>query len=121
MKALKILFSIIILVCVILYLYIFRQQAIAVNYIPNEFEHCGNKIGGQNKEYLEIVKWLENNKEGWVASFVTYAPNNLYTHPAFSVNVLKGSVIVSYKTEYGYPQLVKTIKHNINSECAKDS
>ncbi len=103
------------------YFYIFRQQEIAVHFIPNEFTYCGKKILGKDKEYQEIVGWLKKNKSGWVASYVTYASKQVYHHPAFVVNVLEGGVVVSYKTDYGYPQLIKTINHGLNMSCKKNS
>lgn len=101
--------------------YIFRQQEIAIRLIPNEFEYCGKKVWGEDKNYQEIVTWLKQNKEGWVLSYATYVPKQVYRHPAFTVNVMEGGVVVSYKTDYGYPQYAKTINHGINLECTSNS
>lgn len=90
-------------------------------FIPEEFTYCGKKIWGSDKEYQEIVSWLKQNKDGWVSSFVTYVPTQVYRHPAFVVNVIEGGVVVSYKTDNGYPQFVKTITHGLNMSCAKNS
>jgi len=106
---------------VAIYCYTFRQQEIDVHFVPNEFTYCGKQIWGKDKEYQEIISWLNNNRNGWVLSFVSYVPKQIYRHPAFVVNVLDGGVVVSYKTDYGYPQYVKTIDHGLNLHCDKNS
>jgi len=123
-KVLKIIGVIVVLlICVLAstYLYVFRSQKIDIGLIPNEFEYCGRTVWGSDKEYQEIVKWLKHNKKDWVTSFVSYVPNQVYRHPAFRVNVFKGGVVVSYKTDYGYPQYTKTIDHGISLECTSNS
>jgi hypothetical protein len=123
-KALKIvgiLFLLVAIIFVSAYFYVFREQEIAVRFIPNEFEYCGSKIWGNDEEYKKIVSWLKQNKDGWVLSYVTFVPNMVYRHPAFVVNVIEGGVVVSYKTDYGYPQYVKTIEHGLSTKCARNS
>lgn len=102
-------------------LYVFREQGIDISYIPNEFEYCGKDVFGSDKDYQEIVSWLKQNKEGWVLSYASYVPNYIYHNPAFRVNVQKGMVVVSYKTDYGYPQYVKSIKHGLRLNCENNS
>lgn len=121
LKIIGVIASILLLVGVGTSLYVFRQQEIAIRFIPSEFEYCGKKVWGNDKHYQEIVTWLKKNKDGWVLSYVTYVPKQVYKHPAFNVNVLEGGVVVSYKTDYGYPQYVKTISHGINLECTSNS
>ena len=123
-KALKVIGYVVLLLALVgvgTYFYIFRQQEIAVDFIPSEFTYCGKQIWGNNKEYQEIVSWLKQNKDGWVISYVTYVPTQVYHHPAFRVNVTEGGVVVSYKTDHDYPQFVKTINHGLNMACAKNS
>ena len=107
-----------ILIVVSAFLYIFREQSIDIGLIPNEFAYCGEAIWGNDAEYQKIVSWLKDNKEGWVISLVTFVPKQVYSSPAFNVNVMENSVVVSYKTDYGYPQYVKTIQHDLNNKCA---
>jgi hypothetical protein len=104
-----------------LYLYTFRQQEIEISLIPNEFSYCGKQISGNENEYQEIVSWLRSNKDGWVLSYVSYVPRQVYSHPAFVVNVMDGGVIVSYMTDYGFAQYAKTIEHGFGMSCAKSS
>lgn len=121
---LKILVRVLLLLIVIAisaYFYIFRQQELAVRFIPNEFEYCGKTISVGDKSYEEIVRWLKKNKNGWVLSYVTYVPRMVYRHPAFIVNVLEDGVVVSYKTDYGYPQYARTVAHSLNTQCAPNS
>ena len=123
-KALKVLsyiFLCLALVIVGIYFYVFREQEIKVNFIPSYFNYCGKQIDSKDSEYKEVVSWLNQNKGGWVLSFVSYIPTQVYRHPAFSVNVLKGGVVVSYKTDYGYPQYEKTINHGLKLVCASNS
>ena len=103
------------------FLYMFRQQAIDVQFIPNEFAYCGDQIWGNDQEYREIVDWLKNNKDGWARSVVTYVPKQVYDSPAFKVNVMDSGVVVSYKTDFGYPQFVKSINHGLRKNCAENS
>ena len=103
------------------YLYVFRGQEIRIDYIPLEFEFCGNSISKGDSEYDEIVQVLTNHKDDWVASFTSYVPTQVYYSPAFTVNVLNKQVVVSYKTDEGYPQFVKLIKYDWVSTCAKYS
>jgi len=104
-----------------IYLYIFRSQEIDLTYIPKEFTYCGKQIWGKDKEYKEIITWLKQNKVGWKFSYVTYVPRQVYHYPSFVVNVLEGAVVVSYKTDYGYPQYIKTINHDLKLTCVKSS
>ena len=123
-KALKIIgdiTTILVLIGAGAYLYLFRQQEIAIRLIPNEFEYCGKKVWGNDKNYEERVTWLKQNRDGWILSYVTYVPKQVYRHPAFTVNVMEGGVVVSYKTDSGYPQYAKTINHGINLECTSNS
>ena len=123
-KALKIIgdiTTILVLIGAGAYLYLFRQQEIAIRLILNEFEYCGKKVRGNDKNYQEIVTWLKQNRDGWILSYVTYVPKQVYRHPAFTVNVMEGGVVVSYKTDSGYPQYAKTINHSINLECTSNS
>ena len=106
-----------VLVVVGIFFYVFREQEIKINFIPNYFNYCGKQIDPKDPEYQEIVSWLNQNKDGWVLSFVSYVPTQVYSHPAFSLNALKGSVVVSYKTDYGYPQYEKTIDHGLQLTC----
>jgi len=107
----------VLLISIVGYLYIFRAQQIDTGLIPNEFNYCGKQIYGNNKNYKEIISWLKNNKSGWVSSFITFVPNHVYHTGAFRVNVLPDVVVVSYKTDYGYPQYVKRGKHSLSIKC----
>jgi len=109
--------TILILISAAIYLYVFREQKIDVGLIPNEFTYCGKKIYSNNKNYREIVSWLKTNKTGWVSSFVTFLPGHTYSSGAFNVNVISDIVVVSYKTDYGYPQYVRTGRHSLNVKC----
>jgi hypothetical protein len=99
--------------------YMLREQSIDVDFIPNEFSYCEHAISANDPKYIEIVNWLHDNKDGWVISPASYLPVRLYGHPAFKVNVMKGAVIVSYKTDDGYPQYAKAVQHGLALECEK--
>ena len=103
------------------YLYVFRVQEIRTDFIPPKFEFCGKSISKGDQEYDELVKVLTINKGGWVTSFVSFAPTQVYYSPAFKVNVMGKQVVVSYKTNEGYPQFVKLIQHDWLGSCAKYS
>ncbi|QYJ95607.1 hypothetical protein [Shewanella spartinae] len=62
---------------------------------------------------------LTNHKDGWVASFTSFVPTRVYYSPDFQVNIVGKQVVVSYKTDDGYPQFVKLIKYDWSSVCAK--
>jgi|GEM_PF-3471903 len=119
-KTLKVLVCITVILLVTasaIYSYVFREQSINTKLIPNEFTYCGKKIGGKNPEYTKIVAWLKSNNNEWSASFITFEPKQVYWHSAFSVNVLESAVVVSYKTDYGYPQYIKLINHDFDLLC----
>ena len=101
------------------YLYVFREQAIRTDFIPPKFEFCGKSISKGAQEYDELVKVLTINKGGWVASFVSFVPTQVYYSADFKVNVMGEQVVVSYKTNEGYPQFVKFIQHDWTGSCAK--
>ena len=121
LKILGYIFLCLILIVVSIYFYVFRNQEIDVSFIPNEFNYCGRQIYGKDTDYQEIVAWLRQNKDDWVLSYVSYVPTQVYRHPAFVVNVLKGGVVVSYKTDWGYPQYAKTVEHGLKLVCASNS
>ncbi len=101
------------------YLYIFREQQINILLIPNEFTYCGKQIYGNNADYKEIVSWLNNNKNGWVTSYVSFIPKQTYKSASFQVNILDNAVVVAYKTDYGYPQFIKRTDHRMSKKCIK--
>jgi len=103
------------------YLYVFRDQDIRIDFIPPEFEFCGKNISKGDQEYDELLKVLTAHKDGWVASFTSFAPTQVYYSPAFKVNIVGKQVVVSYKTDEGYPQFIKLIKYDWSGSCAKYS
>ena len=109
-------------VCFLLaYLYIFRDQDIRVDFIPPQFRFCGEVISKGNANYDNVVTLLKENKSGWETSFVSFVPSQVYDSPGFRVNILENTVVVSYKTDDGYPQYVKNIRHDLGEVCAKHS
>ena len=108
-------------ICTAGYLYIFRQQQIDVGLIPNEFSYCGRQIYGADPDYKEIVSWLKANKDGWVTSYASFAPLHTYQANAFKVYVFPEAVVVSYKNDYGYPQFIKSGKHQLAVQCPASS
>ena len=92
-----------------------------MRFILNEFTYCGEKIWDKDKEYNEIVSWLHQNRHGWVRTFLSYEPKQVYQNPVFNIALLDDAVLVSYETDYGYPQYIKTIKHGLNMECVTDN
>jgi len=103
------------------YFYIIRSQEIRIDFIPEQFEFCDKNISKGNSDYDEIVRILTHHTGGWTASYTSYAPIRVYYAPAFQVNVIGKQVIVSYKTDAGYPQFIKLIKHNWPKNCTKSS
>jgi hypothetical protein len=103
------------------YLYVFRQQAIEIKFMPSEFSYCGKTISENDSDYKEIEAWLKNNQDDWVLSFVSYVPRQVYKHPAFAINVMDGAVTIYYKTDDGYPQYFKSINHKLELTCAESS
>ena len=102
-------------------LYIFRSQSIDVDLLPSEFEYCGKQIWGANEKYIEITNWIKNNSEGWSPSYASYAPELWYSYPSYRIGLLKKGVVVSYKTDNGYPQFYKSINHGLSMACANGS
>lgn len=103
------------------YLYLAREQAIEVSFIPNEFKYCGKIITSNDREYKEISAWLHENRSGWRQDWNTQIAGVVYSYPAFSVVVFKGGVSVSYKTDSGFPRFIKSVDHGLNIECATNS
>ena len=109
----------VILIGIAVYLYIFREQEINLDLIPENFEYCNQTITTEDKEYQEIVKTLKQNKVGWVQSVASYIPKQTYVNDDFTIIVLKNALVVSYKVDGGYKQLVKTITHGLDNTCPK--
>jgi len=103
------------------YFYVFREQEIRTDFIPPQFEFCGKSISKGDQEYEELIKILTLHKGGWVISFVSFSPTQVYNSPAFKVNVMGKQVVVTYKTDEGYPQFVKLIKYDWSGSCVKYS
>lgn len=117
MKLLLIIATMIILFTIALYLYIFREQEIQLDLIPERFEYCNQTITTENKAYQEIFELLKHNKGGWVQSVASYIPEQTYMSEYFTVTVLKDALAISFKTESGYKQLVKSIDHELATNC----
>ena len=97
--------------------YHFREQEIDVGLIPNKFSYCAHEIYGSNIHYQEITNWLKKNKAGWNISYASYVAGIEYRSPAFNISVHPNFVVVWYKTDEGYPQFVRSIKHQLPMEC----
>ena len=116
-KVIGYLLGVLIVITLGVYLYMFREQSIDIDLVPTEFKYCGKQIYGDDESYENIVKWLKNNSDDWVLSFASYVPIHRYYHGAFNVNVHREAVIVSYKTDYGYPQFIKQGQHDLPLSC----
>ncbi len=97
--------------------YFFREQEIDTTLIPNEFRYCGKQIWGNNPEYIKIVAWLRENNGGWTPSFASYTQDHFFDGKHFIVNVLDEMVVVSYKTDHGFPQFTKSGEHGLDKQC----
>ncbi|MGX5200357.1 hypothetical protein [Aliikangiella sp. IMCC44632] len=121
---LKIFLSIVgvfILLAVVGLAYLFRPQSIDTAMIPNEFNYCGKVIWGKDKEYLNIVKWIEDNRDGWTQNWHTHYAGQGYHYPAFQVTIFPDFVAISYKTDWGYPQYTKSFTHDLVINCESES
>ena len=103
------------------YFYVFREQEIRLDLIPAQFEYCGRNISEGDINYDEVVTVLTKQKGGWVSSSTNYEASQHYYAPAFQVKVIGKQVVVSYKTDEGFPQFIKLIKYNWSNTCAKYS
>lgn len=88
-----------------------------MGYLPSEFVYCGKRINADNANYKELILWLNKNKSGWVSSYASFAPSQVYYSPSFKVNIMPGRVVVAYKTADSYPQYVKNIKDRLGANC----
>ncbi len=111
MKALKYLVLFTFLTGLSVYLYTFRDQTLDMSYFPPSFKRCGQTITNSEHDYIYIKNLLAKNNQGWVVSFVSYAPQKTFQAPDFSINVLDDYFVVNYKSNGGYKQLVKTIEN----------
>ena len=116
MKILGYIFVILVGLTTVAYLYIFKWQTIDT-LTPPEFTYCGSQIWGSNPKYVEITQWLKNNKDDWDRSYASYVPGVEYRTGSYQINVLSNTVVVSYKTDYGFPQFVKQINHGLEISC----
>ncbi|MHC9512073.1 hypothetical protein [Kangiella sp. M94] len=117
MKIFISIFVSLILIGIAVYLYIFRELEINLDLIPEHFEYCNQTIITKDKAYQEIFELLKQNKDGWVQSPATYAPMQTYQHNDFTIIVLKNALVVSYKVDGKYKQLVQTINHGLATKC----
>ena len=98
-------------------LYVFREQEIDLDMLPNEFKYCGKQIYGNDPDYIKIISWLKQNKDGWRLSYASYVRKHVYDGRHFIVSVLDEMVVVSYKTDYGFPQFTKSGQHGLSKSC----
>lgn len=117
MKTLIYILTSLILIGIAVYLYIFREQVIDLELVPDHFEYCNQTITTEDKAHQEIFELLEQNKGGWVQSVASYIPEQTYMSEYFTIIVLKNALVISYKTEDGYKQLVKSIDHELVTDC----
>lgn len=102
-----------------IHLYLFREQLIDTDLIPDKFSYCGGKIDTNSEAYQAIVLWLNANKEGWRASSKTYAPRHVYYSKSYKINVMEGMVVVSSETDHEPLQFIKKIDHQLVTNCPK--
>lgn len=113
-------FTLILLVAFAIYAYLTWNRTIDTA-IPTEFEYCGKSIWGRDPEYLRIKDWLIQNREGWTTNWHTYYAGEGYYYPSYQIYVFDDFIAVSYKTDWGFPQYTKSIKHELEVNCGKGS
>ncbi|MES0490706.1 MAG: hypothetical protein ABUK01_11970 [Leptospirales bacterium] len=107
----------------VLFLYLNRDQKLDfASILPQEIEHCGNTLGPEHTEYVELRVWFESNQGGWTNTPATYVPGSTYTGSTISVNVLENGVIVNYKAKHnGWYQVKRLKKSNeLSNTCKKN-
>lgn len=101
---------------IVLIAYLLRPQTISVS-IPPEFTYCDKQIFGGDSEYLEIKKWLEENSSGWRWNWHTPYAGEGYYGGSYNIAVFSEFVAVSYKTDWGFPQYIKSFDHGLVVNC----
>ena len=117
MKILFLMLGVLLLASTFTYFYIFREQEIDLEFVPDYFEYCSRTITKNDHDYQKIIALLRENQDGWTQSSATYAPKQTYKHDDFIITVLQDAIVVSYNTSHGAKQLVKTINHGLANDC----
>lgn len=121
LKIIGVLILAVVLIFAAIFLYVFRPQSIDVGLLPQEFQYCDKPIWGADGKYVEIRSWIKSNNEGWRLSYASYNPKLSYSYPSYKIGLLESGVVVSYKTDYGYPQFYKSINHGLSMVCTNGS
>ena len=114
--------TIAILIMVVI-LYWGRDQNINfLSRLPKTFNYCNVEIKKNNKAYIELASWLENNKNGWSNSPAYYIPTTLFKSELISINILKTSVVINYSNNgTNWHQVIKGKKRNELLMACKNS
>jgi hypothetical protein len=115
-------FAVVILLITAFYLVFFAQK-IDPRYLPAQLQHCGNTLQPNDIQYKQLANWLDKNRQGWGMSFAKLKKENNEKNPlrfessAFWVEIEVDRVVVSYKTDFGFPQFIKYTSHSLPIEC----
>jgi hypothetical protein len=115
-------FGVIILLIAAFYLVFFAQK-IDPKYLPAQLQYCGKTLKPEDTTYQQLASWLAKNRQGWGMSFAKLERDNSkksplrFQSPAFWVEIEADRVIVSYKTDFGFPQFIKYTDHLLPTEC----
>jgi hypothetical protein len=115
-------FGVVILLIAAFYMVFFAQK-IDPSYLPPQLQYCGKTLRPNDSTYQELASWLAKNQQGWGMSFAKLESENEAKSPirfqssAFWVEIEVDRVIVSYKTDCGFPQFIKYTSHSLPTKC----
>ena len=76
--------------------------------MPKVFELCDEQISENDLEYIALKEWFLKNKSGWKKTPVSYVQKYVYRSDFMTVNIVDSLVVVSYKSDMGWSQVLKT-------------
>ena len=57
-------------------------------------------ISKKDKEYVDLIKILNSNINGWSYSIATYAPEKYFVSPDITINIKKNIIIINDKKNF---------------------
>ena len=57
-------------------------------------------ISKKDKEYVDLIKILNSNINGWSYSIATYAPEKYFVSPDITINIKKSIIVINDKKNF---------------------
>lgn len=73
-----------------------------------------SEVDGSDERYLLLDGWISKNRSGWNNDLVTYVDSVVFKSESMKINVIKGMVVINYKSDGEWTQISKKVESDLS-------